>query len=158
MLIGAGHQLWTDRQPNSQQLRGRLWSIARRFQRSGRARTANRRGDSDRAPEWSNESARPGSAALRDAAQDCVVASRPRVARLCALPRARAARERECVAASAAIHGLGRTPRSSWPHVSHPALSRAAGRCTVRRDHRCRCDERRAPPTLRAARLCTKPG
>ena len=45
------------------------------------------------------------------------------------------------------LGGLG----SSRPHVSHPTLSRAAGRCTVRRHHRSRCDERHAPPTLRAA-------
>ena len=46
------------------------------------------------------------------------------------------------------LGGLG----SSRPYVSRPALSRAAGRCTVRRHHRRRCDERHASPTLRAAR------
>lgn len=40
------------------------------------------------------------------------------------------------------LGGLG----SSRAHVSHPALSRAAGRCTVRRHHRSHRHERHAPP------------
>jgi hypothetical protein len=43
---------------------------------------------------------------------------------------------------SRALGGLG----SSRPHVSRPALSRAAGRYTVRRHHRTHRYERHAPP------------
>jgi hypothetical protein len=39
-----------------------------------------------------------------------------------------------------------RPTSASRPHVSRPALSRAAGRCTVRRQHRSHRHERRAPP------------
>jgi hypothetical protein len=47
-----------------------------------------------------------------------------------------------CRAAETSI----RPTSASRPHVSRPALSRAAGRCTVRRHHRNHRDERHAPP------------
>jgi hypothetical protein len=52
-------------------------------------------------------------------------------------PNARA-HEVRCRAADASIMPTS----ASRPHLSRPALSRAAGRCTVRRQHRMRRDER----------------
>jgi hypothetical protein len=71
-------------------------------------------------------------------------------ARSCSAKLARAALRITSVRATQPTRILGGLG-SSWPHVTRPALSRADGRCTVRRHHRRRCDERHAPPTLRAA-------
>jgi hypothetical protein len=86
-----------------------------------------------------------------------LVQMRPAAAWLRALPRARAAcRARVALRIAgerAAQHSraLGGHGSSRPPHVSRPALARAAGRCTVRRQHRSCRIKRHASPTRRRA-------
>jgi hypothetical protein len=110
------------------------------------------------APRLSLPSLTAGRASLRGAAQDAAVAD---VARGFVVPRARGALvQRELARGALRIAGVRATQPSrilgglgsSWPRVSRPALSRAAGGCTVRRHHRSHRHERHAPATLRAAR------
>ncbi len=75
----------------------------------------------------------------------------PAASWLRALPRARVAQRARAVLRIAGERATRAQPSirptcASRPHVSRPALSRASGRCTVRRHHRSHRVERHAPP------------